>query len=431
MRLTYSSLLALLAVSACAPGAATPDPALLDGIARRYVVLALQLGHHDPSYVDAWYGPDSLKVLADRDTLPVMTIAASADSLVGILGTATPAYADSLVVMRHRYLRTQLQSLSARAAMVNGQKFNFDEEAQRLYGATPPTFSDAHFDSLVARLDLLLPGNGPLIERYTRFRAGVMIPAELVDTVFKVAIAACRTRTLAYASLPAGEGFALEYVKGTPWSGYNWYKGKAQSLIQVNLDFPIAVERAVDLACHEGYPGHHVYNSRLEEALVNGRGWVEFSVYPLFSPQSLIAEGSANFGIDMAFPGEERTAFERDSLFPLAGLDPALAEQNSAVRVVMEELNYGRNEVARRYLDGVIDSTAAIGLIERWWLQTPAAAAKTLRFIQVNRSYVINYNLGRDLVAAWVEREGGADRAARWRAFNALLSSPRLPADLQ
>ena len=55
-------------------------------------------------------------------------------------------------------------------------------------------------------------------------------------------------------------------------------------------------------------------------------------MYPLFSPQSLIAEGSANFGIDMAFPAAERVAFERDSLFPLAGLDPSLAEPNAAVR---------------------------------------------------------------------------------------------------
>ena len=55
------------------------------------------------------------------------------------------------------------------------------------------------------------------------------------------------------------------------------------------------------------------------------RGWVEISMYPLFSPQSLIAEGSANFGIDMAFPAAARVAYERDSLFPLAGLDPSLA----------------------------------------------------------------------------------------------------------
>jgi hypothetical protein len=259
----------------------------------------------------------------------------------------------------------------------------------------------------------------------------VDIPAALVDTVFKVAIAACRARTMAHLALPPGESFDIEYVTGTSWNAYNWYQGDYHSLIQVNLDFPIAVDRAIDLACHEGYPGHHVYSASLEQHLVNGRGWVELSVYPLFSPQSLIAEGSANFGIDMAFPGAERTAFERDSLFPLAGLDPALARQNAAVRDVMTALNYARNEVARRYLDGEIDSTAAVAAMERYWLQAPDAAVKTLRFIRDYRAYVINYNLGRDLVAMWVEREAANHGGDRWAAFERLLATPRLPADLQ
>jgi hypothetical protein len=69
--------------------------------------------------------------------------------------------------------------------------------------------------------------------------------------------------------------------------------------------------------------------------------------------------------------------------------------------------------------------------MQRYWLITPEAAAKTLRFIDTYRSYVINYNLGRDLVAAWVERTGGKDTDARWNAFRGLLSAPRLPRDLR
>jgi len=154
------------------------------------------------------------------------------------------------------------------------------------------------------------------------------------------------------------------------------------------------------------------------------------TVYPLYSPQSLIAEGSANYGIDMAFPAEQRVAFERDSLFPLAKLDPGLAERNAAVRQVIERLNYARNEVARRYLDGQIDSAGAVAEMSRYWLSTPAASAKTVRFIRDYRAYVINYNLGRDLVADWVTRTGGTDETGRWRVFGALLSSPMLPHDL-
>jgi hypothetical protein len=432
MPLSCRLLLALVLAAACRdPAPSHPDPAALDPVARRYVVLGLGLGRHDPNYVDAYYGPDSLRTAAEAESLSVGEIRAAAESLVTVLGDGVPAYADSVVAMRHRYLRVQLGAMIARARILAGERLSFDEEARALYDADPPHLPEAHFDSLLARLDSVLPGRGPLAARYQRFRDRLMIPASLVDTVFKAAIAACRARTQARLELPPGERFDLEYVKDTPWNAYNWYKGGYRSVIQVNLDFPIPLDRAVDLACHEGYPGHHVYNALLEHELVSRRGWVEISMYPLFSPQSLIAEGSANFGIDMAFPPAERLAFERDSLFPLARLDTSLAATNAEVRRVVEGLNYARNEVARRYLDGELDAAGAGRMMQRYWLSEPDAAAKTVRFIDTYRSYVINYNLGRDLVADWVRRTAGPDEGARWRAFGALLSAPHLPRDLQ
>jgi hypothetical protein len=432
MTLTLLLGVFLVLSTACRPDRAAPaNPGQLDPVARRYVILGLSLGRHDPNYVDAYYGPDSLREAAAADSLSVSEIGAAADSLIATLGGEAPHYADTLVALRHRYLRVQLGAMAARARMLGGERPTFDQEAQSLYDARPTHHSEAHFDSLLGRLDTLLMGRGPLAERYQGFRRRLTIPAARVDTVFKAAIAACRARTVAHLALPQGERFDLEYVKGTSWNAYNWYQGDYRSLIQVNLDFPVALDRAIDLACHEGYPGHHVYNALLEQAMVHDRGWVEFSMYPLFSPQSLIAEGTANFGIDMAFPPAERVAFERDSLFPLAGLDTSLARRNAAVRQVMERLNYARNAVARRYLDGELDAAAAQALMQHYWLDTPQAAAKTLRFIDTYRSYVINYNLGRDLVAEWVDRTGGNDEGARWSAFLALLSAPHLPRDLR
>jgi hypothetical protein len=55
-----------------------------------------------------------------------------------------------------------------------------------------------------------------------------------------------------------------------------------------------------------------------------------------------------------------------------------------------------------------------------------------VRFFDQYRSYVINYNLGRDLVEAYIVKRGGtADQPERrWAEFEALLSSPRLPSGL-
>jgi hypothetical protein len=277
-----------------------------------------------------------------------------------------------------------------------------------------------------------LPGSGPVPERYVRYRNQFVIPPAKVDTVFKAAIAACKERTERHLTLPPGESFVVEYVTDKPWSGYNWYKGNFHSVIQVNTSLPIYIDRAVDLACHEGYPGHHVYNALLEKSLVRDRGWMEFSVYPLFSPQSLIAEGSANYGIDIAFPGEERTAYERGTLFPLAGLPADKADEYYRIQELVRELSYAGNEAARRYLNGEIDARAAADWLQRYALMSPAVAEQRVKFFDKYRSYVINYNYGQDLVRAYVERTAGpnATADARWNVFSELLASPRLPSGL-
>ena len=232
--------------------------------------------------------------------------------------------------------------------------------------------------------------------------------------------------------MPATETFKVEYVTGKSWSGYNWYQGSYHSLIQVNTDLPIYIDRAVDLACHEGYPGHHVYNVLLEKNLVRDRGWMEFTVYPLFSPQSLIAEGTANYGIEVAFPGDERTLFEREVLFPLAGLHPARATAYYRVQALADKLAYAGNEAARAYLNGGMDRPqAARWLVEYAMMSQPRADQRT-RFIDQYRSYVINYNLGKDLVKDYIESRAAAIVAdRRWAEFVRLLASPRLPSSLQ
>ena len=232
--------------------------------------------------------------------------------------------------------------------------------------------------------------------------------------------------------MPENEKFELEYVRGKSWTGYNWYKGNNHSLIQLNRDIPLSIDRVIDVASHEGYPGHHVYNVLLENKLAKGRGWVEFTVNPLYSSQSMISEGSANFGIEVAFPGEERIKYEREILFPLAGLDSTRVEEYYKVFELTERLDYVDNEVARGYLNGILDREQAEETFVRLRLLTPERAAQRVRFIDQYRAYVINYNLGKDLVREYIESRGGTsdNPEKRWAEFEALLSSPRLPSSL-
>lgn len=403
----------------------------MDALARDYVTLVLGLGVHDPDAVDAYYGPAELQaaVKARPPSLDQLRLDA-ARLRTRLEALASPTTESD--TWRLRMLRVQVRALETRLAMRLGTRLPFDRESAGLYDAVAPTHGAAHFEALLSALDRALPGEGPVGARYEEFRAAFVIPPARLPAVFATAIDACRSRTRAHITLPADERFTLEYVTDKPWSGYNWYKGGYRSVIQVNTDLPIYIDRALDLACHEGYPGHHVYNVLLEHDLVRRRQWVEWSVYPLFSPQSLIAEGTANFGIDVAFPAADRLAFERDVLYPLATLDPGRAAHYHEVQRLAARLAYAGNEAARGYLDGQSTRDEAIAWLERYALMGRERATQRVRFFDRYRSYVINYNLGQDLVQAFVDGQAGAQAhpTRRWDVFAALLRRPRLPSEL-
>jgi hypothetical protein len=242
--------------------------------------------------------------------------------------------------------------------------------------------------------------------------------------VFKTSIAECRKRTLKHYALPANESFTLEYVTNKPWSGYNWYKGNYKSVIQINTDLHIFIDRAIDVGSHESYPGHHVYNILLEKNLYRGKGWVEISMYPLFSPQSLIAEGTANYGIAVAFPGDEKVAFVKNILLPLAGLDTTGITAYFKALELKSDLNYARNEVGRGLLNNTMTEQQAVQWLKEYCLMNDETAKKSIDFIRKNRSYVINYNYGKDLAGQYIAAEGGDTSVEKkWEVFGELLSN--------
>ena len=404
-------------------------------VAEQYVKLVLAVGQHDADYVDAFYGPAEWRKNAEAAKKPLAAIdadAAAAEAAIARI-SVKPAADAELWTLRRQYLTRQLAAMRSRIAMLQGKKMTFDEESLALYDAVAPTKPESEFQAVLDQLNARLPGEGSLIDRYDRYKAGFVIPKNRVDRVFQEAIRGCRERTLTRVDLPVEQRFTVEYVTNKSWSGYNWYQGGYKSLIQVNTDLPIYIDRAVDLACHEGYPGHHVYNALLEKNLVKDRGWIEYTVYPLFSPQSLIAEGTANYGIEVAFPLPERLAFERDVLFPIAGLDPNTVAGYYSVLDLVDHLSYAGNEAARQYLDGKIDRAGAVAWLEKYAMYTTPRAEQRVKFIEQYRSYVINYNLGKDLVRAYVEKKIQKDKvpARRWKEFIALISSPRLPSGLK
>jgi hypothetical protein len=425
------AVLAALGLGACAVAAPVPGPDLnMDAIAEQYVRLVLALGEHDPNYVDAYYGPSAWRDQVREQRWSLAAIGARAESLQTELGDIAPA-AEPLSALRQRYLQRQLQALAAVARRLQGHTLDFDAEARALYDIEPPATSD---DELAARLQPIeqaLPGPGTIAERYNTYIERFAIPPARIDAVMRRAIDEARRRSAARLALPAGERFELALLTDKPWSAYNWYQGGYHSRIEINTELPLTITRAIELAVHEGYPGHHVYNALLEQALVRDRGWVEYSIYPLYSPQSLIAEGSADYAIALAFPLESRVRFVEEVLFPLAGLDPTEARRYVEVSEAGRVTGLATIEAARRYLDGRMDAAATVAFLQRYALASKARAEQRIRFFDTYRSYIVNYALGESLVADYIAREAGNDGDVRWKAFAELLASPQLPSGLR
>ncbi len=409
----------------------------MNNIAEHYVKLILNIGQYDPDYVDAYYGPKEWepqrKDNALNDSSSIAKLDTDASSLLDSLDALRNLKASQIEVLRFTYLYKQLLAAKTKIFMLKGGRLSFDEETKALYDAEAPHFRDEHFQHIIDELDKILPGKGNVSQRLNDFKKDFIIPKEKLDTVFQTAIAECRKRTEEHINLPPNENFKVEYVTDKAWGGYNWYKGNGFSLIQINTDLPIYIDRAVDLAAHEGYPGHHVYNTLLEKHLVDELGWKEFTVYPLFSPQSLIAEGTANYGKQVAFPGDSRIKFEKQVLFPLAGLDSSKAGLYYKVLGLTDDLDYATNEAARSYLDGKMTREETVNWLTKYALMSPERAERMVKFIEKYRSYVINYNLGQDIVKDYIIRNGGTDNhpERRWQLFEHIISTPQTPSELQ
>ncbi|PKG82007.1 hypothetical protein CXF85_15865 [Colwellia sp. 75C3] len=395
----------------------------INHIAESYVKLSLNIGQHCEYYVDAYYGPEQWRPSTQKITLAqlkenALTIISAAELLNDVQINGQQARLDYLTV----HLRASLAYIDKLA----GVKLDFRSECKALYDVVPTEYDEAHFDRVLIELDALVPGKGELNQRFNEYRSEFIIPKDKLSEVFDAAINEARRRTLQNIDLPTNENFDVELVHDQVWTAYNWYKGESYSLIQLNTDIPIYIERAVDLAAHEGYPGHHLFNSLLDKELYNDRGWVEYSIYNLYGPTSLLAEGSANYGIEVAFPWQQRIIFERDTLFPLAGIDQSKAEVYYQTQTVLHKLSYADNMVAQRYIDNEITAEQAIGLLMKYSLFNEERARQRLSFIERNRSYVITYNYGQDLVRDYLATQVTNDSHKElWLEYLVLLALPK------
>jgi hypothetical protein len=402
------SLLALvLAAGLVSSARATPDP--LEAQARRFVMLATSLGHLHPKEIDAYWGPPELD-MRKRGQAPSLTgLRRDLIRLRGDVARDAPS-------RRRDRLGARLDHLIALLGIIEKpHALGFDRQARQVYGVSMQR--DAKVPAYApAALDQLLPGHGDLTARLAAWRARFVIPQERRKAVFLRALEECRARTLAHWPLPTDEKLDVVWSTDVP-AAWHRYRGHHQSLLQINPAAVADPAAALDVACHEAYPGHHAQFVAME---VGGLP-IEDTVVILRSPEQVLREGAANYGVDLAFPASARLAFIRDVLFPLAGFDRRQAASFVQVHRAVGDLALSVLPILRDYYDGRIASGDAVArLVLDARVSSPEAL---LEFTRDMGAYVSGYTVARDIVAACVNARShpGLDR---WRALHEIVTGP-------
>ncbi|MCK4176414.1 hypothetical protein [Aciditerrimonas ferrireducens] len=404
---------------------ARQDP---ESLVERYVRLGLELGRHLDGLVDAYYGPARLaEEAAAGPPRPLPTLVAEARRLLADLEAGAPLDGESggsegaSEGQRRRWLLGQTTGLLTTARRLAGEPVGYVEEVEACYGVRPAPVPEDELADAHRALERLVPGSGPLAERWVAWREAHAVPPERLPRCIEALAEVLRERTAAHLGLPEGEEVHFELVQGQPWSGFNRYHGGLRSTVSINTDLPVLSLSLPMLVAHEAYPGHHTEHSRKEVRLVRGRGWWEESIFLVGTPQCLVAEGLADLGAE-ALLGPTYPLVVAEVLRG-AGVRYD-AELAVAVAEPAEVLSAARANAAwRLHVEGA-DADEVTEDLARFALVPRARAAKAVEFLQhpTWRAYITCYVAGLPLCRRFV--------AGDLRRFARLVSEQLLPADL-
>ena len=397
-----------------------------EGIARAYVALGLRLGRVAPGLVDAFVGDPGIARRVEAEPFPDPDVLRrDATALRHRLVGAFPDPA------RAEYLDAQLAACEVIAARAGGQEVGVVDEIRRCLGVVvapgePDAYRAAH-----RRLAEVLGTTPRRLPRVlAAFRRRDQVAPEHLHPGLAVMTTALHERTREAVGLPAGERVDLEIVTGVPWAGFAHRVGPGRSVVQVSRDAGHRRAHLPQLAAHEAYPGHHTETTRVELADAPAP---ERTLFLARTPQSLVAEGVAECGLDavvgpgwgtwaaghLAGAGVPTTAGEgalgeavEDAMVPLA------AVRQDAALLLHGGRGVDREEQARAHL-------------RRWLLIDDERAGRMLEFLGHPRwrihttTYVEGAGLVRRWLAARPEDEAVGSRFAR------LLDGPWTPDGLR
>jgi hypothetical protein len=397
---------------------------------RHYVLLAFRIdkalravSEHSP-FVDYYYGPSEWKEQVATEALP-----AAPDLLHEALDLTEVVAGLDLEPQRAIFLRKQVLAMQTICQKLCGETFTLEDELQRCFDLRfPPNRTpEAHFEHVWAQAKAMLPGPGDLQERIQTLEQRLTLPPERAEQIVDLlndALAETRRRTLSFLDLPAGESIVVRAVRGQRWMANNQFQGQAHSRIDLNLDTFTYLPSLLNLASHEGYPGHHTEYARKEQHLFHERGHLEQAIGLLISPQAVISEGIATLAVKMIFSHEEERQWLVEHLYPRAGL--TVSPEEADWRSPADELwTPVRSNAALLLYEGQPEHEVQ-AYLQHYLRLSAGQAQQVLAYLQrpFRESYIFTYTAGTELMRPRLQ---GADQHTIFARF---LAEPITPSDL-
>ena len=385
-----------------------------------YVRLGLRFDRLERGFVDAYTGDKRVRAVVEDEPAP--TPQGLRDQARGLLTELTSA---DLPADRAGFLRGQLTALECSARTMAGEPVPFLDEVRSYFQVDLTLGDPAAYAAAHAELDALLPGSGPLAERYAAHRRREECPPERLAEAVHALSSALRDRVRADYGLPEVETVRYEVVTDQPWSGFNYYEGDYRSRVAINADLPHRLGQLPHLVAHEAYPGHHTEHCRKELGLVERGSRLEHTVFLVNTPECLMAEGLADLGVQAAI-GDGWGPWAAEVLGDLGlHFDGHLAERVAAAAA---PLNRVRQDAAVLLHDRGAPTDEVAAFIQRWSLVNGDRARQQLRFLThpLWRAYTTTYVEGFDLLSRWLDARP-ADQPVADR-FVRLLDEPLTPA---
>ena len=145
-----------------------------------YVRLGLSFDRLSRGFVDAWTGPAAVRAEVESGPVP-----RAADLRARAVELLRELPSSGLEPARARWLAGQLTGLECSARVLDGAPVGFVDQVEAYFQVRPELGDEEAYARAHAELDALLPGDGPLLERYTAYRDGSSVPVDLLPVAVR------------------------------------------------------------------------------------------------------------------------------------------------------------------------------------------------------------------------------------------------------